>query len=205
MLKTLELPTDTTFLSDEIEQFIEDLDRRVDEFIDGKPFAQDGFVACNHREIAKALLEVQQKELSTGNLFCEWGSGFGGVASIASLIGFESYGIEINPEVFRHSVSLAEDYDVDVDFVEGSFIPLGSDDLVDKAFMDNEGDLTLECHFDDAYAEIGLEVADFDLIFVFPWPNEAPLLSSIFDRFASTGAMLMTFNDFSGLRVERKC
>ena len=204
MLKTVDLSFSHLELTDEIEKFVDDLERRVDQFIEGKPFAKDGFVACDHRAIARSLLAIQEKDLATGNLFCEWGSGFGGVASVASLLGFESYGIEINSEVFDHSVALAGDHELEVEFVEGSFIPVGSDDLVDQAYMDNEGDLTLECHFDDAYQDLGLDVSDFDLIFVFPWPNEAPLLSRIFDRFAATGAMLMTFNDFSGLKVERK-
>ena len=161
-------------------------------------------MACDHTAIAKALIAIREMEFCPGNVFCEWGSGFGGVASVASLLGFESYGIEINREVFDHSIELASDHGLDVEFIQGSFIPIGSDDLIDEAYLENDGDLTLEPHYDDAYQEIGKDVADFDLIFVFPWPNEAPLLAKIFQRFAADGALLMTFNDFSGLKVERK-
>lgn len=204
MLNSLDFSYQSEILPDEIIGFVDELNARVDSFIEGKPFAKDGFVACDHTVIAQALSVIQQKELATGSLFCEWGSGFGGVASIASMLGYESYGIEINQEVLSHSIDLANDFDLSVEFVEGSFIPQGSDDLVDQAYMDNEGDLTLECHSDDAYSDMGMGIDDFDIIFVFPWPNEAPLLASIFDRFAASGALLLTYNDFSGLSVKRK-
>ena len=204
MLKTINLSFDDVELPRDIFDFVAELDARVDRFIDGKPFAQDGFVACDHLAIARALIAIGDQELSTGSAFCEWGSGFGGVASVASMLEYEAYGIEINREVLDYSIALAKDFELEVDFIEGSFIPVGSDDLVDVAYMENDGDLTLECHFDDAYPELGLEVGDFDIIFVFPWPNEAPLLARIFDRFASDGALLLTYNDFSGLDIKRK-
>ena len=70
--------------------------------------------------------------------------------------------------------------------------------------MENEGDVTLETHFAEAYQDLELEVSDFDIIFVFPWPNDAPLIASLFDRYASSGGLLLTFNDFSGLKIDRK-
>ncbi|MEE2642875.1 MAG: hypothetical protein VX768_19765 [Planctomycetota bacterium] len=204
MLKTIPPDFENVELPDSVQGYLAELDRRVADFVEGKPFAKDGFVACNHEVIAQALLSIENLGLAPGNVFCEWGSGFGGVASVASLLGFESYGIEINREVLDHSIDLAEAHELDVDFIEGSFIPIGSDDLIDEAFMATDGDLTLEQHFDDAYEELGLDVSDFDIIFVFPWPNEAPLLCNIFDRFASSGALLMIFNDASGLAIHRK-
>ena len=204
MLQSVDVSFENAQLPPDVTRFVKELEERLALFLEGKPFAQDGFVACDHRAVAKALIGVQQTQLASGNSFCEWGSGFGGVASVASLLGFESYGIEINLEILRHSVRLAEDFELSVEFVEGSFIPVGSDDLVDSAFIDNDGDLTLECHFDDAYQAMGLEVSDFDVIFVFPWPTEAALLANIFDRFASSGALLLIYNDFSGLNIQRK-
>ncbi|MDB4756852.1 hypothetical protein OAG56_05715 [Mariniblastus sp.] len=191
-------------LPSEVEDFIVDADKRVAKFLVGKPFAEKGYVACNHRTIAKALIAIQRQGLSAGATFCEWGSGFGGVASIAAMLGFESYGIEINPELLQGSIELADDYGIEVEFVDGSFIPDGADDLVDQAYMENEGDVTLETHFAEAYQDLELEVSDFDIIFVFPWPNDAPLIANLFDRYASSGGLLLTFNDFSGLKIDRK-
>lgn len=204
MSQQVALSFDQIHLPQDISEFIEELDARVLEFVRDKPFAKDGFVACDHSAIAKSLIAIQEQGLATGQVFCEWGSGFGGVASIAALLGYESYGIEINREVLLESIQLAQEFEIDVEFIEGSFIPVGSDDLIDQAYMENEGDLTLEPHFDDAYQDLGMAIDDFDLIFVFPWPNEAPLLLKIFNRFAADGAMLLTYNDFSGLTVERK-
>lgn len=199
MLKTVHCSFDDRRVSDDINEFVDELESRVDHFLEGKPFAQNGFVACNHRVIAQALQHIQDQGLAAGNLLLEWGSGYGGVASIASMLGFESYGIEINREVLRLSERLAGDFELNVEFIEGSFIPEGSDDLVDQAFLDNDGDLTLECYAEDAYGDLGLSIDDFDVIFVFPWPNEAKLLGDIFDRFGASGSLLLTYNDFSGL------
>lgn len=191
-------------LPPEVAEFVTDMNQRIDHFLEGKPFAEKGFVACDHELIARALISIRDQQLLSGNEMCEWGSGFGGVASVASFLGFEACGIEINTEVLQHSIDLANEYDLDVDFVEGSFLPEGSDDLVDQAYRENDGDITLETHFDDAYRDLAKDISDFDLIFVFPWPNDAPLLSRIFDRYASFGSILLTYNDFSGLKVERK-
>lgn len=204
MLETVPLQSKRVDLPSEITNFISDLNQRVDRFLVGKMFAQDGFVACDHAAVANALVEIHSRGLAAGNRFCEWGSGFGGVASIASMLGFESYGIEINHEVLDQSRQLAADHGLNVEFVQGSFIPIGADDLIDEAFMENDGDLTLECHSDDAYGDLQMDIADFDVVFIFPWPNESALVARLFDRFAASGALLLTYNDTSGLTIARK-
>ncbi|HBJ34149.1 MAG TPA: hypothetical protein DDZ51_05175, partial [Planctomycetaceae bacterium] len=60
-----------------------------------------------------------------GSTFLEWGSGLGVVAIMASRMGFDAAGIEIQPELVDLAQSLAKRYSADVDFVCGSFVPDG--------------------------------------------------------------------------------
>ena len=70
--------------------------------------------------------------------------------------------------------------------------------------MDNDGELSLDTRTDDAYFELGLEVHDFDVVFVFPWPNDEQLMTSLFESFAADGALLLTYNELDGVRLRRK-
>lgn len=203
-LTELELDFSSEELPQSVISFFDDCEKRIDEFLIGKRFAEKGFVACDHWAVAKALQLIDRNGLAMGHTLCEWGSGFGEVAMAAEMLGYEACGLEINSEVFDHANQLAEDYGLETEFVCGSFLPDGADDLVDEAYMENDGDLTLEMHFEEGYSELDRDVSDFDIIFVFPWPNDAPLLARIFDRYASSGALLLTYNDASGLKIERK-
>ena len=49
-----------------------------------------------------------------------------------------------------------------------------------------------------------LEIDDFDTIFAYPWPGEQRVIERLFDRFASDGALLMTYNGTDGVRLFRR-
>ena len=99
---------------------------------------------------------------------------------------------------------MAGDFEIPVEFVNGSFIPPGADRIIDEAYADCDGALSLEPHADSAYDELGLEVMDFDLVFAYPWPNDEELTAALFDRFAAGGALLLTYNDTGAVRLRRK-
>ena len=46
---------------------------------------------------------VTRQGLPPGQVFCEWGSGFGTGACLAALLGYRSFGIEIQPELAAFS------------------------------------------------------------------------------------------------------
>jgi hypothetical protein len=56
----------------------------------------------------------------------------------------------------------------------------------------------------DAYSELGLEIDEFDIVFCFPWPTDEALTAEIFDRCASTGSLLLTYDEISGFSLRRK-
>jgi len=163
-----------------------------------------GFVPSDYVTICQALRTIEENNLACGTAFCEWGSGLGVVASIAAMLGFDSCGIEIDGELFAESQELARQFEIPVEFIHGSFVPYEAEELIDVAFQENEGELRLTTHPDDAYQQLGQEIADFDLIFAFPWPNDEALTARIFDRFGSDGALLLTYCEKDSVRLRRK-
>ena len=59
--------------------------------------------------VNRALGRVQAEGLASGRLFCEWGSGVGGVCVVAALNGFTPIGIEIQGELVEAARSMAKD------------------------------------------------------------------------------------------------
>ena len=53
------------------------------------------FVPSVPERVFAVLEEVTTRQLPPNRIFCEWGSGFGTATCLASLLGYEAYGIEI--------------------------------------------------------------------------------------------------------------
>ena len=163
-----------------------------------------GFVPSDYVTICHVLRMIEENSLACGTAFCEWGSGLGIVASMAAILGFDSCGIEIDRELFAESQELAQEFEIPVEFINGSFVPYEAEELIDVAFQENEGELRLTTFPDDAYQQLGQQIADFDLIFAFPWPNDEALTARIFDRFGADGALLLTYCEKDSVRLRRK-
>ena len=54
------------------------------------------------------------------------------------------------------------------------------------------------------YDELDLEPDDFDVIFAYPWPGDEELIDSLFEKFAATGALLLTYHGINEMRLQRK-
>jgi hypothetical protein len=203
-LTNIALPFADQELPPKVREFIAEANHQVTKFMEARPKPLVGFYPSCFETVYRALREISTRRLTAGNAFCEWGSGFGVTASMASLLGFDAYGIEIDSELCDVSRELANQFDIPVQFVTGSFIPPGSDRLIDRAYANFQGDLMLDPHTDNTYEEIGMEVCDFDLIFAYPWPKDAKLTGSLFDKFASSDALLLTYNGLESVRLQRK-
>ncbi len=158
------------------------------------------FVPSNFEIAYRALVEIQAMNLATGRRFIEWGSGIGVVACLASCVGFDAVGIEIERKLVDIAQQIAGDHAIDVEFVCGSFVPAGVVPRVD--WIDGVAWLTTEG--DDGHEELELDPDDFDVIFAYPWPGEEQVIFDLFADVAAVGALLLTFHGMEGVKLQRK-
>ena len=163
-----------------------------------------GFVPSDYQVIYRCLKALFDSHLLTGERFCEWGSGVSVVASLAAMIGYESFGIEYDGNLCTAAEGIHEEFDISVALVNGSFIPEGVEDLIIDAFAACDGELALHTDADRAYEDIDYAINDFDIIFAYPWPNDLELTLKIFDRCAARGAMLLAYCDVDSIALYRK-
>lgn len=179
-----------------VRKFLAEADRRVEAALAEADIP--GFVASDYEAFYHVLKAVRDAQLLRGNRFLEWGSGLGVSATLAAMLGFDAYGIETEWELVSEARELAEAFGADVEFVHGSYIPRGHDDITagEHSWLVTESD--------DAYPQCGLDPDDFDLIFVYNWPDDEQTTADLFEGCAGVGAVLMTFKGGDGYRLRRK-
>lgn len=158
------------------------------------------FVPSNFEVVYRALAEIQAANLATGRKFIEWGSGIGVVACLASCVGFDAVGIEIERKLVDMAQEIAEDHAIDVEFVCGSFVPAGVVPRVDWI----DGVAWLATEGADGHDELQLDPDDFDAVFGYPWPGEEQVIFDLFADVAAVGALLLTYHGMEGVRLQRK-
>lgn len=185
-----------------IQTFLHEADQRIEQFIADRRVRISGFVPSDFVTVFHALNSIVDADLATGDMFCEWGSGFGIVAMMAAHFDFEAYGIEIESSLVDAAREMSEEFELPVEFIQGSFVPDGAQSMLDGA---NQSDVMwLFTEADEAYAEMGLSVRDFDVIYAFPWPGEENMITNLFEHFASPGALLLTYGHLDGVSIRRK-
>jgi len=200
-LEEIALSLTRSVLPARVGALLRESDARIDRFISERIDAPlPGFVPSDFVEVYSALKALRTGYLTTGDMFCEWGSGFGVAASLAAMLRFNAYGIEIQEDLVRAARSLAEDFNLSVQFFHGSFIPPGGEaitDTVDEFSWLEPGGLC-------AQEEMGLDPDDFDVIFAYPWPGEAHVIEALFEEYAAVGALLLTYNGLEDIKLFRK-
>jgi predicted O-methyltransferase YrrM len=192
-LRDIAIPADVAGLLADAHERIEALDNSMRVEI-------PAFVPSNFEIAYRALVEIQAMNLATGRRFIEWGSGIGVVACLASCVGFDAVGIEIERKLVDIAQQIAGDHAIDVEFVCGSFVPAGVVPRVD--WIDGVAWLTTEG--DDGHEELELDPDDFDVIFAYPWPGEEQVIFDLFADVAAVGALLLTFHGMEGVKLQRK-
>lgn len=172
---------------------------RIQEHLRRQNGQSRGFVASNFSFVNTALERIVAEDLARGPRFCEWGSGFGVVAMMASMHGFESYGIEVQPDLVEAAQTLAADFNCNVRFAHGSFVTAEGVELT--AAAENPW---WDCGPCTAYDDLNIGVEEFDIFFSYPWPGEEFLFDVLFSHYASSGAILLTYHDAIGVLVQRK-
>ena len=155
----------------------------------------DGYISADYLEVFRHL-EQWQDRVTT---FLEWGSGLGVVAIMASRLGLESYGLEVEPLLVEQAQKLAEQFGSEVEFAEGSFIP------DDYQWGEHEVGNPSRTNFDlrDGYDELEMELCDFDMVYAYPWPDEHGLYQDIMRSCGNEQALWMTYDAHEGVSVCR--
>jgi hypothetical protein len=151
------------------------------------------FIPCDHRGAHEALRELRSRALT----FVELGSGAGIVTIMADLLGFEAYGIEIEPWLVDRSIELAEQFGSAAIFAEGTFVPPAYQDEIEHL----SGDYLTPTNGSYAFDELGLGLSDFDLVFAYQWPGDEDWLGELIRRHARANAILLTYDVREGFQV----
>ncbi|MEO0480330.1 MAG: class I SAM-dependent methyltransferase [Planctomycetota bacterium] len=151
------------------------------------------FVPSDLHSAHEALLEVRER----GDSFLELGAGAGAVTIVADLLGFDATGVEIEPWLVESAEVLAEEFDSEARFVEGSFLP---HDFDPQQFADGDFHVT----YDDsssAFDGAGFDIEDFDVVYAFPWPEEEELFDALIRGWARPDACYLAYCAGSGVSM----
>jgi hypothetical protein len=204
-LVDIEISNNGSVLPDEFVDFLREADLRVSQFLRNSPLRATGFVPSDFKTVYHALQAITDANIAPGTSLCEWGSGFGVVASLAAMLEFMACGIEVEKDLVDASRRLADDFGLPVEFVHGSFVPSGAEADAEEAYADNNVEFFwLVTDADDAYDELGLDPDDFDIVFAYPWPGEECLITSLFEKYAAEEALLLMYNQYDSMQLHRK-
>jgi predicted O-methyltransferase YrrM len=151
------------------------------------------FVPCDYAGALEQLRALR----SRATTFVEFGSGAGVVTILADWLGYEAYGIELEPALVAAADELAERFGSQATFVEGSFVPLDYQDEVANLSSDRLTPTDGASAFD----ELGMDLTDFDLIYAYPWPGDEDWLRDLVRRHARRDALLLTYDAQEGFRT----
>lgn len=203
-LADIEISADTSALPDAVDEFLREADKRVSKFVQENQKWETGFVPSDFVAVYKTLRALRDTGFSPNNSFCEWGSGFGVVSCLASMLGFHASGIEIDRVLLDASRTLAADFELPVEFALGSFVPHGAEAHVTEAHTDNNATYPwLIREADDAYAKLKIPLESFGVVFAYPWPGEEFMMEKLFEDGAAADAILLTHSDIESIRIRR--
>ncbi len=195
-LVDVQLPINQMPLPRDVRQFLKVANRRVERF--SREHNEPGFIPSDYPCVYRALQALMYSEMATGNLFCEWGSGLGIVCCLASMLGFDTVGIENVEELVEEAEKLAERFEVPVEYIQDSFIPPDAPVLQDDLYP------WLDASAGELEERMDLSIEDFNVIYVYPWPDEEQIVADLFDHYASEGTFLLTYHSLGEVRARRK-
>jgi hypothetical protein len=179
--------------SPEIKSLWSDAKNIWDRYEDKRTFRL--FVAADYAAVYQALAQLRDHVVT----FLEWGSGLGVITIMASHLGLEAYGIELEPSLVECSRYLAKKYESNAQFVTGSFIPgeyEWSPECADDSFR-------TELDAEPGYEELDMELRDFDLVYVFPWPDELLMFKDIMRQCGGENSLFLTYDAREGIQLTR--
>lgn len=179
-----------------IRLLMEDAEESIAEFRTARNLEPTTFVAADYVQLYHQL----KKAAEPGYAFVEWGSGIGTITIMADLLGFDAVGIEIESDLVEMSQELAERHGSKASFIEGTFVP----DAYDWSSPHAAAIVSTHMVGEDGYEQVDTTLADYDVVYGYPWPGEDTFFFDIFDQCARPGALLITYHGLDGINTTRK-
>jgi SAM-dependent methyltransferase len=185
----------------EVNRLLEGADALLQQYWDSwhrRPIEQ--YVACDFRDVYRAMSAIENQSLARGNLFCEWGCGFGIVTAMAAQLGWEAIGIEAESFLVERARKFLASHAIAAEIWQGNFLPSGSERLA----RHQANHASLFHQVPNAYEDQDLQLDDFAIVFAYPWPGEDGFLKDVFRVYASDSALLLLFLGPYELELYRK-
>ena len=95
-IEEIDLQIDESPIPEQVKSFLAEAEHRIDELFDTEKNRKvPRFIPSNAELLYKHLSSIVSGDFNLGDNYCEWGSGYGVGSCLASIIGFNSFGIEI--------------------------------------------------------------------------------------------------------------
>lgn len=123
--------------------------------------------------------------------FIDLGCGDGRNVFIASYLGFDACGVDINPNLIRlcneHLNQFKEQgLDLDCNFSTGNFIPYNLRQKLRKKKQEEHVILAGK----DAFKDLDRKLEEMDILFIYPWAEQVPIVFDIFKNYTKKDALL---------------
>lgn len=200
-LKQLDLIVDESELPAQVNQWLAAGRERIERYWDQfpkKPLPQ--YIECDFDYVSQALRTCVNHGWIDGQLFCEWGCGFGIVTGVAAVLGLDAIGIEAEQFLCEQARKLMAKHGVKAEVWQGNFLPAGAHQLAE----DTDPLVSLTHRIPAAYHQHDMQLSDFAMVFVYPWPGEEHFLRAVFDRFARPNALMLQFRGPYHVELYRK-
>ncbi|QDV42189.1 hypothetical protein Enr13x_20320 [Stieleria neptunia] len=143
------------------------------------------YIAYHALQHARAL--CVDRGLGSELSFCEWGSGLGVVTCIASQLGYQASGIEIEPSLCRFARTLASEANVTAEFIQSSY-----------------RELPERCDEETLNQPYPMGPRTSDVVYAYPWPAEEAYITTLFAQSPMSQALLVTYHGGTTLRVRER-
>ena len=127
---------------------------------------------------------------------------------LATILGFNSFGIEIEPSLVSSSKALANELEIDVNILESDYMPEGFEcyegsggaELIKPENYTFGSDSPQEI----TYPGMDITLDEVDVFFVYPWPAEQEFMQEFFEAVACDGAIFLMYLGDDEFGIYRK-
>ena len=195
-------------IPDEVTAMLAEAEQRCDDFFEAELDRRyPRYLPSNPEKVFAAIATLKESGILRGDVFCEWGSGFGIATCMASLLGFKAYGIEIEDGLVKLSTELAQDLSIPAEYLCTSYLPEGYEEcegIGGKDLLPPQATTSGGAIIDTTPLYDGLDPGEVDLFFVYPWPGQEEIMMTLFDEVASEDAILLIYQADGETTVHRQ-